>query len=156
MREFSLKTGFLVGGWGGAGTLSSCSACSSFTLSSRPCLARSTLAANPVTLITSSCFSGCGTQMFTYKRKPQTHRVNIFLPFTIDAITAFWDFKRNIGSNNLDFLRTAQQDPAGGSSVDKLTSYSSIIFLIPLPFWPMMKRWSSYETSTSSVIGTNA
>ena len=46
-------------------TLSSCSACSSFTLSSRPSLARSTLATRPVTLITSSCFSGCGTQMFT-------------------------------------------------------------------------------------------
>lgn len=50
-------------------TLSSCSACSSFTLSSSPCLARSTLAARPVTLITSSCFSGCGTQMFTYVHK---------------------------------------------------------------------------------------
>lgn len=46
-------------------TRSSCSACSSFTLSSSPALARSRLAASPVMVMISDCSSGAGTWMFT-------------------------------------------------------------------------------------------
>ena len=41
---------------------------------------------------------------------------------------------------------------AGG--IEILTSWSSIMRLTSRPFWPMMKRWKSYGTLTSSVIGT--
>lgn len=47
-------------------TRSSCSACSSFTLSRRPVFARSTLGTRPVILMTSDCCSGCGTEIFTW------------------------------------------------------------------------------------------
>lgn len=49
-----------------ARTRSSCSACSSFTRSSSPALARSKLAARPVMAMMSDCSSGAGTCMFTY------------------------------------------------------------------------------------------
>ena len=41
---------------------------------------------------------------------------------------------------------------AGG--IEMFTSWSSIMRLTSRPFWPMMKRWKSYGTFTSSVIGT--